>query len=47
MEWMKGRSRAYKVAAPWDSDDSAKSLLSMAFKPFNNNCDLRGCPALC
>jgi hypothetical protein len=40
VEWMKGRGRAYKVAALLDSDRSAKSLLSMAFNPFNNNCDL-------
>jgi hypothetical protein len=40
VEWMKGRSRPYKVAAPWGSDHSAKSLLSLAFNPFNNNCDL-------
>jgi hypothetical protein len=29
-----------KVAAPWGSDRSAKSLLSLAFNPFNNTCDL-------
>jgi hypothetical protein len=40
VDWMKGRSRGYKVAAPWGSDRSAKSLLSLAFNPFNHTCDL-------
>jgi hypothetical protein len=35
VEWMKGRSRGYRVGAP-----SGKSALSLAFNPFNNNCDL-------
>ena len=39
-DWMKGRSRGYKVAAPWGSDRSAKSLLSLAFNPFNDTCDV-------
>ena len=38
--WMKGRSRGYKVAAPSGSDRSAKSLLSLAFNPFNHTCDV-------
>jgi hypothetical protein len=42
--WMKGRSRGYKVAVPWDarwgSDRSAKSVLSLAFNPFNDTCDV-------
>ena len=33
-------SRAYKVATPWGSDRSAKSLLSLAFNPFNHTCDV-------
>ena len=37
--WMKGRSRGYKVA-PAGSDRSAKSLLSLAFNPFNDTCDV-------
>jgi len=40
VDWMKGRGRGYKVAAPWGSDRSAKSLLSLAFNPFNQTCDL-------
>jgi hypothetical protein len=40
VKWMKGRSRAYEIAARWGSDRSAKSLLSLAFNPFNNTCDL-------
>jgi hypothetical protein len=34
--WMKGRSRGYKLG----SDRSAKSLLSLAFNPFNRTCDV-------
>ena len=40
VDWMKGRSRGYKVAVPWGSDRSAKSLLSLAFNPFNDTCDV-------
>jgi hypothetical protein len=40
VDWMKGRSRSYKVAAPLGSDRSAKSLLSLAFNPFNDTCDV-------
>jgi len=39
-DWMKGRSRGYKVATPWGTDRSAKSLLSLAFNPFNHTCDV-------
>lgn len=38
MDWMKGRSRGYKVAAPSGSD--RLPLLSLAFNPFNHTCDL-------
>jgi hypothetical protein len=40
VDWMKGRSRGYKVAASSGSDRSVKSLLSLAFNPFNDTCDL-------
>ena len=40
LDWMKGRSRGYKVAVPWGSDHSAKSLLSLGFNPFNDTCDV-------
>jgi hypothetical protein len=40
VEWMKGRSRGYKVAVPWGFDRSAKSLLSLAFNPLNDTCDV-------
>jgi hypothetical protein len=36
---MKGRSRGYKVA-PSGSERSAKFLLSLAFNPFNETCDV-------
>ncbi len=40
LDWMKGRSRGYKVAVPWGSDHSAKSLLSLGFNPFDDTCDV-------
>jgi hypothetical protein len=40
VDWMKGRGRGYKVAVPWGSDRSAKSLLSLAFNPLNDTCDV-------
>jgi hypothetical protein len=40
VDWMKGRSRGYKVAALSGSDRSAKSLLSLAFNPLNDTCDV-------
>jgi hypothetical protein len=40
VDWMKGRSRGYKVAAPWGIDRSAKSLLSLAFNPVHDTCDV-------
>jgi hypothetical protein len=41
VDWMKGRGRIYKVAASWGSAfRSAKSLLSLAFNPVNDTCDV-------
>jgi hypothetical protein len=41
VDWMKGRGRIYKVAASWGSPfRSAKSLLSLAFNPVNDTCDV-------
>jgi len=40
VDWMKGRSRGYQVAAPSGSGRLTKSLLSLAFNPFNDTCDV-------
>jgi hypothetical protein len=40
LDWMKGRGRGYQVVVPGGSDRSAKSLLSLAFNPINDTCDV-------